>query len=100
MINKIYPGCYISIADIATAEEYSKGNEHLKDPGSKEIITNCIPIFSDEKLYKFLKKYSPKMLELSAGLGMRRVLAEIPLTFESTILAGLWKCIVIFLGIL
>ena len=95
LINKIYPGCYISIADIATAEEYSKGNEHLKDPGSKEIINNCIPIFSDEKIFRFLQKYSPKMLELSAGLGMRRVLAEIPLTFESTILAGLWKCIVV-----
>ena len=95
LINKIYPGCYISIADIATAEEYSKGNEHLKDPGSKEIINNCIPIFNDEKLFRFLKKYSPKMLELSAGLGMRRVLADIPLTFESTILSGLWKMIVI-----
>jgi len=70
------------------------GNEHLKDPGTKEIVNNCIPIFNDEKLYRFLKKYSPKMLELSAGIGMRRVLADIPLTFESTILAGLWKTIV------
>jgi len=94
LINKIYPGCYVSIADIATAEEYSKGNEHLKDPGTKGIINNCIPIFTDEKVYKFLKKYSPKMLELSAGLGMRRVLADIPVTFESTILSGLWKNIV------
>jgi len=94
LINKMYPGCYISVADIATAEEYSKGNEHLKDPGTKEIINNCIPIFNDEKLYRFLKKYSPKMLEISAGIGMRRVLADIPLTFESTILSGLWKTIV------
>eukprot|EP00833_Pecoramyces_ruminatium_P006678 jgi/Orpsp1_1/1180710/evm.model.c7180000074387.1 len=94
LINKMYPGCYISIGDIATAEEYSKGNDHLKDPGSKEEINNCIPIFNDEKLYRFLKKYAPRMLELTAGLGMRRVLADIPLTFESTILSGLWKTIV------
>eukprot|EP00833_Pecoramyces_ruminatium_P012738 jgi/Orpsp1_1/1186770/evm.model.d7180000053193.1 len=94
LINKMYPGCYISIGDIITAEEYSKGNEHLKDPGSKEEINNCIPIFNDEKLYRFLKKHAPRMLELSAGLGMRRVLADIPLTFESTILSGLWKTIV------
>ena len=92
-LKKIFPGCYISIADIATAEEYSKGSEHLKDPGSKEIINNCIPIFNDEKLFTFLNNYSPKLLEISAGLGMRRVLAEIPLTFESTILSGLWKII-------
>ena len=94
-LNKIFVGCYISIADIVTAEEYSKGKEHLKDPGSKEIINNCIPIFNDEKLFKFLQKFCPKMLELSSGLGMRRVLADIPLTFESTILSGLWKMIAI-----
>ena len=95
LLNKIFPGCYISIADIATAEEYSKGSEHLKDPGTKEVINNCIPIFNDKTLFTFLKKYSPKILDLSAGLGMRRVLADIPLTFESTILSGLWKMIVI-----
>ena len=95
LLNNIYPGCYISIADIVTAEEYSKGSDHLKDPGSEEVINNCIPIFKDEKLFIFLKKYSPKILDLLAGLGMRRVLAEIPLTFESTILSGLWKMIVI-----
>jgi len=94
-MNKIYPGCYISVADIATSEEYSKGSEHLETPGTKEMISNCIPIFNDEKLYRFLKKYSPRMLELSAGVGMRRVLADIPLTFESTILSGLWKNIVL-----
>jgi len=94
LINKIYPGCYISIGDIATAEEYSMGNEHLKDPGTKETINNCIPIFNDEKVYNFLKKYSPRMLEISAGIGMRRVLADIPLTFESIILSGLWKIII------
>ena len=34
LVKNIYPGCYISMADIATAEEYSKGNEHLEVPGT------------------------------------------------------------------
>ena len=97
LIKNIYPGCYISMADIATAEEISKGTKHLEVPGIKEEINNCIPIFSDEKIYNFLKK-CPTILELLAGLGMRRVLALIPLTFESTILSGLWKMIGILKG--
>ena len=92
LIKNRYPGCYISMADIATAEEYTKGDKHLEVPGTKEEINNCIPVFPDEEIYKFLK-YSPKTLELLAGLGMRRVIAEIPLTFESLILSGLWKMI-------
>ena len=93
LVKNIYPGCYISMADIATAEEYSKGNQHLEVPGTKEEINNCIPVFPDEKIYNFLKEYCPTILELLAGLGMRRVLAQIPLTFESLILSGLWKMI-------
>ena len=98
LVKKIYPGCYISMADIATAEEFSKGKEKLLVPGIKEEINNCIPIFPNQKVYEFLHKYSPKILELLAGLGMRRVLAEIPLTFESLILSGLWKMIGILRG--
>ena len=93
LVKNIFPGCYISLADIVTAEEYSKGKEHLAVPATKEEINNCIPIFQDKKVYEFLKKYAPSTLELLAGLGMRRVLAEIPVTFESLILSGLWKMV-------
>ena len=92
IVKNIYPGCYISMADIATAEEFTKGEKHLEVPGTKEEINNCIPIFQDEKIYEVLKN-SPKILELLAGIGMRRVLGEIPLTFESLVLSGLWKMI-------
>ena len=98
LVKNIYPGCYISLADIATAEEYSKGKEHLTVPATKEEINNCIPIFQDKRVYEFLKKYAPSTLELLAGLGMRRVLAEIPVTFESLILSGLWKMVGILKG--
>ena len=51
----VYPGCYISVSDIITAESISKK-------------------------------------------GMRRVLGDIPKTFEATVLAGLWKMIGIVKG--
>jgi hypothetical protein len=92
LIKNIYPGCYISMADIATAEEYSKGVNHLEVPGTKEEINNCIPIFPDKKIFD-LMKLCPKIMELLGGLGMRRVIADIPLTFESLILSALWKMI-------
>ena len=97
IIKNIYPGCYISMADIATAEEYTKGDKKLEVPGTKEEINNCIPVFQDKEIYKFLK-YCPKTLEILAGLGMRRVIAEIPVTFESLILSGLWKMISLLKG--
>ena len=81
------------MADIVTSEEYSNDNEHLGVPGTKEEINNCIPIFQDKKIYNLLNKYAPRTLELLSGLGMRRVLAEIPLTLESLILSCLWKMI-------
>lgn len=92
IVSKIYPGCYISIADIVTAEEFSKGNKHLEVPGVKEEINNCIPIFQNKQMYNLLRKCST-ILELLAGLGMRRVLAQIPLTLESLILSGLWRIV-------
>ena len=55
-------------------------------PGIKEE-NNCISIIQDEKIYQFLK-HSSKILELLAEIGMKRVLEEIPLTFESLILSG------------
>ena len=94
----IYPGCYISVSDIITAESISKSQQKLMVPGLKQEINNCIPIFSDKKVYDFLRRYAPTILELSAGIGMRRVLADIPKTFEANILAGLWKMIGIVKG--
>ena len=98
LAKSIYPGCYISVSDIITAESISKGQKKLTVPGINEEINNCIPIFSDKRVYEFLRKYAPTTLELSAGIGMRRVLADIPKTFEGNILAGLWKMIGIVKG--
>ena len=94
----IYPGCYISVSDIITAEGISKNQEKLLVPGIKKEINNCVPIFTEKKVYDFLRKYAPSILELTAGIGMRRVLANIPKTLEGTIYAGLWKMIGIIKG--
>ena len=94
----IYPGCYISVSDIITVESISKNQNKLLVPGLNEEINNCVPIFSDKKVYDFLRKYAPTLLELSAGIGMRRVLADIPKTLEGNILSGLWKMVGIIKG--
>jgi hypothetical protein len=98
LAQSIYPGCYISVSDIITAESVSKNQSKLKAPGLNQEINNCIPVFSEKKVYDFLRKYAPTLLELSAGIGMRRVLADIPKTFEGNILSGLWKMIGIVKG--
>ncbi len=98
LAQSIYPGCYISVSDIITAESVSKNQDKLKAPGLNQEINNCIPVFSDKKIYGFLRKYAPTILELSAGIGMRRVLADIPKTFEGNVLSGLWKMIGVVKG--
>ena len=98
LAQSVYPGCYISISDIITAESITKSQQKLMVPGLNKEINNCIPIFTDNRVYEFLKKYAPTILELSAGIGMRRVLADIPKTFEGNILSGLWKMIGIVKG--
>ena len=91
-VNKIYPGCYTSLSDVLLVEEISHGN-HLKDVSTKQDIKNIIPFYEDKKIHKFLKKYAPNLLEYSASVGMRRVLANIPQTYNYTLVSGCWKMI-------
>ena len=95
-IKSLYPGTFISLSDILTAYGIT-GGQNLKEIGSQNEINTTIPYFEDEKIEKFLIKYAPKLLEYSASIGMRRILAEIPYTNEYTILAGLWAMIPILL---
>ena len=88
-IKAIYPGTFISLSDILTTYELT-GGENLKEIGTDNKINICIPYFEDENIQKFLKKYSPKLLEYSASVTMRRILADIQYTNEYLILAGLW----------
>ena len=49
LIKKSFPECCISLADITTNEEFSKGNKHLVIPGTKEEINNFIHFFQIKK---------------------------------------------------
>ena len=90
-LTDIYIGCYISLSDILTASEFNGGKDNLVDFNTKKIITNVIPFYDDIRIHKFLLKYAPKLLEYTASIGMRRLLLEIPCTYEFLIESGVWK---------
>ncbi|CAG9800237.1 unnamed protein product [Chironomus riparius] len=93
-MNEIYYGCHISVADIITSIHQSADTEFkLKAPGCDKEITNSIPIFDDPKIGVFLKKYAPSILEYSSSIGMRRVIADVPMTLGYTIIAGIRRMI-------
>ena len=90
-LTDIYIGCYISLSDVLTASEFNGGKDNLVDFNTKKIITNVIPFYDDIRIHKFLLKYAPKLLEYTASIGMRRLLLEIPCTYEFLIESGVWK---------
>lgn len=91
-IDQIFYGCYISISDILMAHVTSKG-QALKAVGTQQDIINVIPIFDDNRIHLFLKKYAPSILEYTCSVGMRRVIADVPLTYSYTVCAGIWKAV-------
>ena len=96
-LEKIYPSTFISLSDILTAFEVSNG-ENLTEIGNKEnIISTCVPYFEDEKIHKFLLKYAPHLLEFTTSIGMRKIISEVPYTYEYNLLAGYWKMIELLL---
>ena len=91
-VNKIYPGCYTSLSDVFLVEEISH-LKHLNDFSTKQDIQNVIPFYEDIKIHKFLKNYAPNLLEYSASVGMRRNLANIPQSYNYTLVSGCLKMI-------
>ena len=92
-INKFYQGTFVSISDLITAIEVSGGKNLAPIGKQEEEIINVIPYFEDQRIHRFLLKYAPKLLEYTASIGMRKIIAEVPYTWEYTILAGVWKMI-------
>jgi hypothetical protein len=92
-VHDLFPGTYISVSDITVVQTFDKHNK-LSPPGhpDKEIVS-VVPLFDDERIHRFLLNYAPTLLNLSAGVGMRRVLADVPSTHMYTQCAGLWKAI-------
>lgn len=91
-VKEIYLGCNVSLSDILVAFQQS-GGDSLHAPAINKEITNVIPIFDDKRIGHFLKKYAPSLLEYTFSIGMRRVIADVPMTIGYTMCAGVWKMI-------
>ncbi|KAJ3405493.1 hypothetical protein HDV05_006539, partial [Chytridiales sp. JEL 0842] len=89
---QLFHGCYVSLSDILWASIQS-GGQPLKVPGRNGEITNAVPVFEDIRILKFLRKYAPKTLELYSSIGMRRVVAEVNMTFGYTLLSGFYRSV-------
>ena len=96
-LEKIYPSTFISISDILTAYEVSNGSNLTEISNKENIISTCIPYFEDRKIHEFLIKYAPHLLEFTTSIGMRKIISEVPFTYEYNLLAGYWKMIEVLL---
>jgi len=80
-INGIYK-CYVSVCDVT--------NNVIKVPGQASMTVNSvIPVFSDVRIYKYLKKYAPVLLECNYSVGIRRMIANVPKTMYYTITSAI-----------
>ena len=91
-INNIYSGVYISISDIIVGNEMSKGN-NIYFYKKEQEIKNCVPFFENQRIHKFLIKYAPNLLELTASYGMRKMLCLIKNTWKFTFISGIYCAI-------
>ena len=91
-VNELYLGCYVSLSDVLTAFMQSKGRT-LQTPATNKDIINVIPIIENKLIARFLQKNAPSLLEYTCSIGMRRLLADVPMTGGYTICAGIWKLV-------
>lgn len=86
---EFFPGTYVSIADIT--EHYTISRTELKAPGFDKPITTVLPVFEDARVHAFLLRHAPNILDLQAGIGMRRMLARVHVTHLYTLCAGVFN---------
>ncbi|AYV76280.1 MAG: hypothetical protein Terrestrivirus5_102 [Terrestrivirus sp.] len=94
-VNNIFAGCFVSLSDVLMVHSMTKGNK-LKAPGidtKYNEITNVIPFFDDDRIHQFMRKYAPSLLEYISSVGMRRIIADVPMTYGYTVAAGIWKLV-------
>ena len=87
----IYPGVYISVADIT--EHFMVAHSDLMAPGYNKPISTVIPVFDEPRVHHFLRKFAPNVLDLCAGIGMRRMIASVSTTHLYTICGGAFGAI-------
>ncbi|KAI9004689.1 hypothetical protein BC832DRAFT_615064 [Gaertneriomyces semiglobifer] len=86
-VKEMHPGCAVSLADVL-AYTIESGGEDIETPGTRKTIRNVIPVFEDPRIFHFLRKYAPTLMEYLASVGMRRLIADVPMTMGYTILSG------------
>jgi hypothetical protein len=91
-VDTIYPSTFLSVSDILASHVLSNGAS-LKPVGMDGEISTVIPIFCDERIQRWMQKYMSRILEYTCGIGMRRILADIPMTFSYSIVNGIWKMV-------
>eukprot|EP00929_Paragymnodinium_shiwhaense_P080063 TRINITY_DN41735_c0_g1_i1.p1 TRINITY_DN41735_c0_g1~~TRINITY_DN41735_c0_g1_i1.p1 ORF type:complete len:1102 (+),score=175.71 TRINITY_DN41735_c0_g1_i1:212-3517(+) len=89
-LDLLMAGNFVSVADLSIVELRGRS---LKMPGLNSKINNAVPYFEDLTIQRFLMQHAPTALEYMCSIGMRRVLAEIPLTFPYTMCAGVWRLV-------
>lgn len=92
-VTSIYPGSFVALSDLCTVETLMRRPNGIKMPGTNQTFNNVIPYFPCDKLHLFYKKYAPTLLDVIAGVGMRRILAFVPMTHGYTLVAAVWKMV-------
>jgi hypothetical protein len=92
-IDELLIGTYVSLSDILQVKVMKGKNAQLFAPGLHKAIINVVPFFDDDRIHLFLRRYAPKTMEYAAGIGMRGILGEVPMTMSYTIAAGIWKLV-------
>ena len=87
-VDQLFLGTFCSMSDILNQGEAGLTVPRGHQSQNRKIV-NVIPFFEEVKIHEFLKKYAPRLLELSAGEGMRRILGPVTGTFLYTICSGL-----------
>jgi hypothetical protein len=91
---KVYLGTFCSVSDVLMQSHVEGGLLVPRGYESEDCkITNVVPFIEDLRIVKFLRSYAPKLLEFSAGEGMRRILGAVNGTFQYTICNGLLQLI-------
>lgn len=90
-VTSIYPGSFVALSDLLAVQTMTHQKNGIQLPGTDQTFNNVIPYFPCDRLHLFYKKYAPTFLDVIAGIGMRRVLAYIPMTHAYSLAAAVWK---------
>jgi hypothetical protein len=92
-VNRIHPGCFISVADLFTVKAMPGSDGCLTVPGHLECeITSAIPVFEHAHIASFLRKRAPcPLVHLFSRNAQHNRRREYDRCY--TMCAGIWKLV-------